>query len=278
MKKLLISVATIVLLVFVATITLLVSCNGGKKTAEEQAEEVKSFEQEQIEAGIKVQLDSLANLYASMDDSPVMVALKSGEILLTDEEKQVKPDYLLAPEATNDLVTLSQKYRAVGILSIDEFVAESYDMSTEEMKAARSRLIVELNDPGFDVFIKESYTDSTFAKVFEEFYNAEEEAGRINFFWETVTAAFVEQIFILTQNPDKYLAAFDDQKAADFTYRLILLQNGLENLQEYAPEIEELCNAIKPLEGLNAISVDQLRNQVTTLKQEITDVRNGLLK
>lgn len=278
MKKFLISVATIVLLVFVATITVLVSCNGGKKAAEEQVEEVKSFEQEQIEAGIKVQLDSLANLYASMDDSPVMVALKSGEILLTDEEKQVKPDYLLAPEATNDLVTLSQKYRAVGILSIDEFVAESYDMSTEEMKAARSRLIVELNDPGFDVFVKESYTDSTFAKVFEEFYNAEEEAGRINFFWETVTAAFVEQIFILTQNPDKYLAAFDDQKAADFTYRLILLQNGLENLQEYAPEIEELCNAIKPLEGLNAISVDQLRNQVTTLKQEITDVRNGLLK
>ena len=272
MKKLLVSVATIAVV--------LASCNGGAKKAnpEEQAESIKSFEQEQIEANIKVQLDSIASIYSSMDDSPVMVALKSGQILLTDEEKQVKPDYLLAPEAANDLVTLSQKYRAVGLYSIDELVAKSYDMSTDELTASRSRLVVDLNDPAFDVFIKECHTDSAFAQVFEEFYNAEDKAGRINFFWETATAAFVEQIFILTQNPDKYLAAFDDQKAADFTYRIILLQNSLEQLQEYSPEIEELCTSIKPLEGLNAISVDQLKEQVTTLKKDITDVRNGLLK
>lgn len=270
MKKLVLSLATV---------ALLASCvNNNNKPNVTETEEVKSFEQEQIEATIKVQVDSLASLYSNMDDSPVMVALKSGQILLTDEEKQVKPDYLLAAEAANDLVTLSQKYRAVGIYSIDEFVAESYEMPTEELIASRSRLIVDLNDPAFDLFVKESYTDSTFAKTFEEFYNAEEESGRINFFWETATSAFVEQIFILTQNPDKYLAAFDDQKAADFTYRLIILQDALERLQEYAPELKELCTSIDPLKDLNAISVDQLRDQVTKLKAEITEVRNSLLK
>lgn len=267
------------LILAVSTIALLISCAGGtKKTNEAETEEVKSFEQEQIEANIKMQVDSLASLYAQMDDSPVMAAFKKGQLLLTEEEKQVKPDYLLAPEVANDLVTLSQKYRAVGIYSIDEFVAKNYEMPTDEMVASRSRLIVDLNDPAFDLFINESYTDSTFAETFEAFYNQEDESGRINFFWETATAAFVEQIFILTQNPDKYLVCFDDQKAADFTYRLILLQNALEQLREYAPELEELCTAIKPLEALNAISVDQLKEQVTTLKQEISEVRNGLLK
>lgn len=270
MKKLILSVATI---------ALLASCNGGVQKAQvAEVEEVKSFEQEQIEAGIKMHVDSLAALYNRKDGVPFLAGLKDGTIILSDEEKQVKPEYLIDPASTNELVTLSQKYRAVAVLDMDALVAEAHDMGTEDYDAAKARLIVDINDPAFDTFVKGISGDVSRSDAFTAFYDAENEAGRINFFWETCTAAFVEQLFLLTQHPDKFIDCFTDQDAADFTYRLILILDGLNNLKDYAPELEELNTAVQPLNALNAITVDQLRDQVTEMKSQIAEVRNNILK
>lgn len=264
----------------VAVIALLASCNGGnnQQTQQAETEEVKSFEQEQIEAGIKVQIDSLAALYNSKQDIPFMAALKKGELLLSDEEKQVKPDYLIDPASTNELTTFSQKYRAVAVLSIDKYLAKLHDMSVEDYDAAIARLIVDINDPAYDTFVKGMDGDSTRSVTMTEFYDAEDEAGRLNFFWESAAAALVEQTYAITLHPDEFLACFTDEDAQDFTFRIILILNGLDHLQSYAPELKELCVAVKPLEELNAISVDQLREQVDAMKDKIAVVRNSLLK
>lgn len=264
----------------VAVIALFASCNGGsnQQAQEAQVEEVKTFEQEQIEAGIKMHVDSLAALYASKGDVPFMASLKDGKIVLSDEEKQVKPEYLIDPASTNELVTLSQKYRAVSMLAVDQYIAQAHDLDTDEYEAAQARLVVDINDPAFDTFVTDSRSDKPYGDAFTAFYDAENEAGRINFFWETTTAAFVEQVFAITQHPDKFLECFNDQDAADFTYRLILILDGLNNLKDYAPELEDLNTAVQPLNELNAISVDQLREQITTLKNQIAEVRNSLLK
>ena len=262
----------------ILAVALLSSCVNTNKKAETETKEVVSFEQQQIEAGIMLQIDSIASIYNQMDKVPFVAALNNGELLLTEEEKQVKPDYLIDPASVNDLVTLSQKYRAVAMLSIDEFVANGFDMDTEELSAAKARLVVDINDPAFDTFIKDDETEQTYSDIVTTFYQDELDNGRLNFFWETATASFVEQTYLLTRNPEKFAACFNDQQAADFTYRFILLQYGLEQLKEYAPELNELCTAIKPLEALNAITADQLKEQVVSLKDQIEEVRNGLLK
>lgn len=270
MKKLILSVATL---------ALLASCNGGSQKAQvAEVEEVKSFEQEQIEAGIKMHVDSLASLYNSKSNVPFLTALKEGQVVLTDEEKQVKPEFLIDPASTNELVTLSQKYRAVALLSVDKYIAKIHDIDVADFDAAQARLVVDINDPAFDTFVKDMGGDTPYSEAYTAFYDAENEAGRMNFFWETTTAAFVEQLFAIAQYPDKFIDCFNDQDVADFTYRLILILDGLNNLKDYAPELEELNNAVQPLNTLNAITVDQFREQVGEMKEQITEVRNTLLK
>ena len=97
----------------------LASCSSKPKQTEEEQEEIKSFEQEQIEESIRVQLDSIANVLSGLKALPILEQTKSGELKLTDEEKKVKPDYLLSPEIAKEAITLSEKYRVLVALSID---------------------------------------------------------------------------------------------------------------------------------------------------------------
>ena len=64
------------------------SC-GGQKSGQnnEGADSLKSFEQEQIEASIKMHFDSLASELGKLKQLPIME--KNGSLKLTDEEKQV---------------------------------------------------------------------------------------------------------------------------------------------------------------------------------------------
>ena len=130
----------------------LASCSSKPKQTEEEQEEIKSFEQEQIEESIRVQLDSIANVLSGLKALPILEQTKSGELKLTDEEKKVKPDYLLSPEIAKEAITLSEKYRVLVALSIDQTVAELYDMDTKAYNEATAQLLSEINDPGFRIF------------------------------------------------------------------------------------------------------------------------------
>ena len=75
----------------------LASCGGKTQQSDDEQQEVKSFEQEQIEESIRVQLDSIASVLGGLKALPMLEQTKNGELKLTDEEKKVKPDYLLDP-------------------------------------------------------------------------------------------------------------------------------------------------------------------------------------
>ena len=112
MKKLSILAATFAAIVFA-------SC--GNKTAQnaESADSVvKSFEQEQIEASIKMHVDSLASEIGKLKMVPFLQADGNGGIQLTKEEKQVKPDYLLDPASAEEATVLSEKYRLLSALDV----------------------------------------------------------------------------------------------------------------------------------------------------------------
>ena len=264
--------------IFSLAAVMMVSCGGNQKSQNQDIVEGDSisFEQEQIEAGIKVQIDSLAAEFARMQQMPFMQALKNGELLLTEEEKLAKPDYLVDPIAVEELITLSQKYRAVAILTVDRTLAKAYEIDIEPYDNAIKSLLVQINDPAFDAFTSDD--DTPFTEAVQQFYDTEDENGRINFFWETVTTVVAEEIYTLAQHQDDALmACIDDHAAESITLRVALLQDGLERLSVYAPELEQLCETIRPLQQLNALTAQELKEQVAGMKDEIEAIRNSLL-
>ena len=97
----------------------LASCGGGNKNnqANEEADSVKSFEQAQVEAGIKMHIDSLASALGQMKQLPFMKE-GDGSVELSAEEKQVKPDYMINPSSAEDVATLAEKYRLLSVRAL----------------------------------------------------------------------------------------------------------------------------------------------------------------
>ena len=256
----------------VAIATIAFTACGGNKSANNAEEAQKSFDQEQIEAKIKMEFDSLASNIANLKHLPI-VQKGDGGIQLTDEEKQVKPDYLLNPAVAENAVTLAEKYRMVSALSVDENIASMYDMPTEDYQKAITKLLADINDPSF----KEIDATNIFEKA-QQLYDAMNENGRINYFWQLSAASFVEEIYAMTQNTDKFITAFDDESASNVTYRTTLIIDAINRLVEYDPEIEPVAQALQPLSVLNAVSVEQLKKQLEELKEEIAEARKALMK
>ena len=226
MKKLTIFAVAIAAIAFTAC--------GGKKGGQttEVADSVKSFEQAQVEEKIKVELDSLAAEVGKMKSLPIVQTDDNG-IKLTDQEKQVKPDYLIDPAAAEKATTLAEKYRMISALSVDKSIAAMYDMPTEAYEAAVNKLVADINDPSF----KEIDDASTIFETGQKLYDAMDKNGRINYFWQLVGASLVEEIYVLTQNTEKFITAFDDDSASNITYRIILLSDAVDRLASYDSEL-----------------------------------------
>ncbi len=268
MKKL-----TFLAVAFAATI--FAAC-GGQKGAQNTTDEnttEKSFEQEQVEASIKMHLDSLAASVGQLKQMPFLKKDAEG-FELTDQEKQVKPDYLLDPAVAENATTLSEKYRVLSALTVDKKVAEVYDMPTDDYTKAIAKLAADINDPSF----KAIDDASNIFETSQTLYDAMNENGRINYFWQLVATSLVEQLYVVSQNTEKFITAFDDESAANVTFRIVLLTDAVERLAKYDPEFEPVAEAVKPLMVLNAISVDELKSQIAEAKEEIVAARNKLMK
>ena len=258
----------------VALATMVFAACGGKKTTQ-NAEEVSaeiSFEQEQIEASIKQNFDSLATQVGNLKQLPIRK--KDGVITLSEEEMKVKPDYLLDPAVAENAVTLSEKYRMISALSVDKQIAALYDMPIDEYQKAIAKLVADINDPSF----KEIQDANTIYETTQTLYDAMNQNGRINYFWQLAATSLVEELYVMTQNTDKFIASFDDEAASNVTYRIVLLIDAINRLTQYDSEIEPIAKAIAPLNVLNAISVDQLKSQLADAKEKIVSARSALIK
>ena len=248
---------------------------GGNKSANVEAETdtLKSFEQEQIEASIKIHFDSIAAEFSKMEQPKFVKETKDG-ISLTKEEKQVKPNYLLAPAVADEATTLAEKYRIISALSVDKRIANLYEMPVEDYEKAITKLAADIDDPSFKVI-------DNAGSLFEpssELYNAMDQNGRINYFWQIASAALVEQLYVVSQNKDKFLSTFTDETAANVTFRIILILDATNRLSQYDPEIQPIATALAPLEHLNATTVDELRAQIDDMSEEILAAREALVK
>jgi hypothetical protein len=267
MKKLTIFAVALAAIVFAAC--------GGKKTENnvEDADSLKSFEQQQIEASIKMHIDSIAAEVGKLKQ-PGFVQESNGGLTLTKEEKQVKPNYLLPASAADDAATLAEKYRMLSALSVDKKVAELYEMPVEDYDKAIAKLVADINDPSF----KTVENSGSIFETTQTLYDEMEKNGRINYFWQLASAALVEELFIANQNADKFLSVVDDEAASNITFRVILVLDAINRLAEYDPEIKPIADAVAPLEVLNATSTDELKKQLNDAKDAIDTARAALVK
>ena len=247
---------------------------GGNKNAQvsEEAANEKSFEQEQVEAKIKVELDSLAAELGKLKKLPI-IQEGDGGIQLTEQEKQVKPDYLMSPAVAENATTLAEKYRMISALSVDKTVAAMYDMPVADYQTAITKLVADVNDPSF----QEIEDAATILETSQQLYAAMEKNGRINYYWQLVATSLIEQLYVMTQNTEKFVAAFDDEAAANVTYRIVLLTDAVARLAEYDPDLEPVANAVEPLVVLNAMTVGELKSQLENAKEKIVESRNALI-
>ena len=257
----------------VALATMLFAACGGNKNAQTPEEnfDEKSFEQEQIEASIKQNFDSLATQVGNLKQLPIRK--KDGVITLSEEEMKVKPDYLLAANLSEQATTLAEKYRVLSAMQIDKEIAQLYEMPTQEYENEISKLVVDINDPSF----KAIEGTSDVYETSQELYDAMSKNGRINYFWQIVSTALVEQLYVVSQNTDKFMTAFDDETASNMSYRLILIQDAINRLTEYDPEVTPVAEALEPLNVINATSVGELKEQLESAKELIAKVRNSLV-
>lgn len=259
---------------------IMASC-GNKQKAEEVANDsTETFEEKQIKAGMNAQLDSLTNLWMQIKRREIFDVDPDNKIVISAEEKKVAPDYLYTPDKLKGkLETLSAKYRALVVFSIDQQVGTLYGMN-DVWSSAIEKLGAEVNDPVMKLVQdgEIDFDDENHIAVNEKVYKTEEEAGRANYFWETSATAIVEQTYLLSVNQDKLLAHLTDEDAEKLTFHIILLNDAYENLAEYNPQLMQLLSVLQPLSKLNAITVDQLREQLNESKEEIAQARKSLFE
>jgi len=255
--------------------TAIVFASCGNKTAQTTAtaDSVKSFEQEQIEASIKMNLDSLASVLGNLKQLPV-TKNEEGKIVLSKEEKQVKPDFLLDPAVAENAATLAEKYRTLAALQVDKQIALLYELATDDYDKAITKLAADINDPSF----KAIEDEGSLYEATETLYNAMNANSRINYFWQMAASSLVEQLYITSQKTDTFIASFDDDAAANATYRIVLLLDAINRLSEFDPEIAAVATALKPLDVLNATTVAEFKDQLTTANEQIKQARAALIK
>ena len=262
------------------TIILLPSCkNQGKKADKDLSKdqtEVSQAEKLAVE-DLKINLANLLESVKKMNTVP-FVSGKNGSVVLSDKEKMVKPEYLADPAYINGLATLTQKYRAAAILTIDRIIADLYEMPVAGFDEGLAKLNIDINDPALKEFSDGLKANKNAGEIVSQFCDKEYNAGRANLFWEAVAASLVEQVYVCSQNVDKFMPMFTDESAAEVTYNFVCVQEGIKSLFDFYPEMQSLNSILEPLYVINAISVDQLRSQLLELKGEIEVVRSILMK
>lgn len=253
-----------------------VSCSscGQNKGEKKYVNTPKSEAELQQEALIKVHLDSLTNDFSKLKPVGILKSVKDGKIVLDEKEKQLKPDYLVDPQYANDLQTLAQKYRAIGVIAADKEIAKLYDMSTDDYDKTLAKLYIDVNDAS----LKDVINGEDFEALLQKFYQDSKNVGRVNLFWDATGATIIEELYIASQNVDKFLGAFDDESASNTSYHITLLSIAVEDLAAINPEYTELNESLLPLQVINAINLEQFKQQILDAKALIAASRAALLK
>lgn len=179
---------------------------------------------------------------------------------LTDEEKMVKPDYLLDPAQTSGLVTKSQKFAALAILSAEGTIREAYGMPVEKLVEAKVHLALDLNYPVNTDELKDWKTSDKIRRLYEVC----KERGELVYFWQLNSAFMTEFLYLMVCNPDLFINNITDEQWSSFKKRYDSFLRTVRILAEYDEEMATIMNIIKET---SSVSSDEEVSEIFATKE-----------
>ena len=226
-----------------------------------ETELTNNFEQSNIEASIKMHLDSLASEVSRIKF--VQDSKRSSISTLPDSSPFVS-------DIPN--ISLLGKIRLLGALDVDRRMLNSQS-STLDYNKKMKELLDDIN-----YRLLNDYTShGTISDLSFQLYNGLESDGRINLYWHLATATVVEQLYILSQNKERLINVMSDEQVCNITFGQVLILDAINRLKQYDPELVEIAEAIAPLYSINATSTSELKSQIVEFKGDIEYARSIIL-
>lgn len=220
--------------------TLAPSCgNRSAKSGKSDGSETKMTRKEVTEAEIKLSeemlatLDSLSVEYEKyVESSPMDLVVSS----LTEEQKLVKPDYLLEPSQLKYLNSTRHKVNALAILMTERPIRKAYGMPVEPIDNAIKKLFLEVNFPI-------SFADEMELPISEKFKKAYEickERDEICFLWYYLGSIQNNLMFLISMNSDAFFEKLTPEQYEMFRNRVFTTRKAVKELAEYDPALASL--------------------------------------
>lgn len=271
----------LIALAVVAAMT--VSCkNSNSKKSEKQGEtkDIVAVAKVILADDVLATIDQLAETYiTSAEPGDILSQVVSD---LNDKEKLLKPDYLLDPAETYNLLTRKQKINALGTMLPERIVREAYDLPMDEFKAAAARLMADVNFPiSMDMVNKEI----PFSERVKKAYEVCKERGDLSYFWQFEFAVINSTFFLISRNPDLFLRNVTEEQYLAFDKRFRSLRSALLELAKYDEEIAGVVEMHDKHKSAGNDELDERYGTFEGFKQQIVDkkdiyaaVRNEMLK
>jgi len=233
MKKSLIPIAV----AMVAALTV-VSCKNNRKAQSQQpAQEVIQQQKQALADSVLAIIDGLVEKYQEACDKGDF----SLNLILSDEEKMLKPDYLLDPSLAPTFVTKDQKITALGYYLADYPVRNAYGMPLDASKEVILKLATEVNYP-FDVY--KMFADQTIptSEIVKYEYNAYKERNDLATFWKIQYRILLEIEYLFVKNPELFMGKItEDQNQAitdswEYFYEAISIYADSDEEMKYIKE------------------------------------------
>lgn len=226
----------LIALAMVAAFTM-VSCKNNSKNQEPTQGEVQGMKQALADS-VLAQIDALMDEYNNASINTFYFK----DMILTDKEKLVKPDYLLDPAVADTLLTNTQKVSALAFYIADLQVRKIYDMPMEEAKAVIAKLAAELNhavdtNTLFDLNVPSS-------EKIKANYEKCRENGDLTPFWQFQNAMLVEVSYIITQNPELFFSKITDEQWENFKKKIHIKSYALGTLAQYDEEMAQILDFV----------------------------------
>jgi len=211
---------------------MMVSCKN--KTNEPTPEEIQA-QKVALADTVLAKIDALAEQFQDQSDKSFSLY----KFVLTDNEKLVKPDYLLDPSAANNLVTKSQKINALAIYIMENGIRSIYDMPKEEFNEVIAKLCLEVSSFDFS----ECFQNKTkYSEIAKDAYQKAKENNELGFFWELHLAMLEEASYILANNIDLFFSKISEDQWKSFSDEYGTIYHAIEELAQYDDEMAEVLD------------------------------------
>lgn len=249
---------------------LMTSCQGDEQKTSTQNNIKKSIQEQTLADSVITKLEKIATKYIKNTDSTPLQSFAK----LTNEDKMVKPDYLLDPAEASKFITKKQKVNGLAIYSVDYFIRQIFDMPLNETKEAIAKLAAEVNHPiDFETTI--NWGENLSTEKVKKLYNLCKERGELTYFWQYENAVIREIDYLLAKNPN-FFGKLSEKEWQAHLAQWATIKEALGTLAEYDDEMKQAAelaniNNDKDMDDETFISkfFADIKTATETYKQDI---------